>query len=224
MLQGNGAVSVGFEERGSSYQSHKNSKAGKLELNWIPAPRVYQYTSETQRCVPTRQDRAVLKSASAFHAPAAVMGSVSRAPATIRRATSVSSCPWCLQPSRPDLLAHRDLRHALLPEQRPSSSSALPDKQKPPIADAADLVRDLTAWSSSSGCCSAPRARGVAQAMPRHRQRPTPPTTTTSNDDSAFHDVFMLIAHGRGRQHARPGRRTSGFGAGHVRPQSPRKL
>ena len=41
MLQGNGAVSVGFEERGSSYQSHKNSKAGKLELNWIPAPRVY---------------------------------------------------------------------------------------------------------------------------------------------------------------------------------------
>ena len=41
MLQGNGAVSVGFEERGSSYRLHENSKAGKLELNWIPAPRVY---------------------------------------------------------------------------------------------------------------------------------------------------------------------------------------
>ena len=36
------------------------------------------------------------------------------------------------------------------------------------IADAADLVRDLTAWGSSSGCCPALRARGVAQAMPRH--------------------------------------------------------
>ena len=83
MLQGNGAVSVGFEERGSSYRLHENSKAGKLELNWIPAPCVYQYTSETQRCVPTRQVRAVLKSASAFHAPAAVMGSVSRARASI---------------------------------------------------------------------------------------------------------------------------------------------
>ena len=59
-----------------------NSKAGKLELNWMIAPCLY-YSSETQRCVPTRQDCAVLKSASAFHAPAAVMGSVSRARASI---------------------------------------------------------------------------------------------------------------------------------------------
>ena len=36
------------------------------------------------------------------------------------------------------------------------------------IADAADLVRDLTAWGSSSACCPALKARGVAQAMPRH--------------------------------------------------------
>ena len=39
------------------------------------------------------------------------------------------------------------------------------------IADAADLVRDLTAWGSSSGCCPALKARGVAQAMPRHGRR-----------------------------------------------------
>ena len=33
---------------------------------------------------------------------------------------------------------------------------------------ACDRCRDLTAWGSSSCCCSAPKARGVAQAMPRH--------------------------------------------------------
>ena len=33
------------------------------------------------------------------------------------------------------------------------------------------LARDLTAWGSSSCCCSAPKARGVAQAMPRYGQR-----------------------------------------------------
>ena len=49
-----------------------------------------------------------------------------------------------------------------------------------------DLLGDLTAWGSSSCCCSAPQARGVAQAMPRHGQQdalyrpslpPSPPVT-----------------------------------------------
>ena len=37
--------------------------------------------------------------------------------------------------------------------------------------NAAVFARELTAWGSSSCCCSAPKARGVAQAMPRHGQR-----------------------------------------------------
>ena len=50
-------------------------------------------------------------------------------PPNTRRATSVSSCPWCLQPHRLALLAHRAW-HVLLSDLRPSSSSASPEKQK----------------------------------------------------------------------------------------------
>ena len=86
----------------------------------------------------------------------------------------MSSCPACLQPPRPDLLAIETFgMHALKPAV-PNQIKGLPHprhhrtSRNYSTADAADLARDLTARGSSSCCCSAPRARGVAQAMPRH--------------------------------------------------------
>ena len=114
----------------------------------------------------------VLESISALEAPAAAMRFVSSVSASkysegdlggLLSLVSSTSSACYFGASRSAASGMRCYQIKGLPPPRHHQKS-----RNISIADAADLVRDLTAWGSSSGCCPALRARGVAQAMPRH--------------------------------------------------------